>query len=216
MRKPKKERGLFLRYGNWCIDYYAYGKRRREKIGTSKSLAINVLRKRKLEIAENRYLDIKKQAKVKFKDFIDEYVELHLKPNRKSWNKSEVYNVNRLNKFFAGKHLYEITTLMVEKFKIERRKEVGPATTNRALSCLRSIFNKAILWDKFNGVNPVKGVKFFRENNARLRYLEKEEIAKLLKNCNGHLKPIVIFALHTGMRRGEILGLKWRDIDFRT
>ena len=52
--------GLFLKKGNWFIDYYANGKRRREKIGTSKVLAENVLRKRKLQIAENRYLDIKK------------------------------------------------------------------------------------------------------------------------------------------------------------
>ncbi|MCX5712952.1 MAG: site-specific integrase, partial [Candidatus Omnitrophica bacterium] len=47
------------------------------------------------------------------------------------------------------------------------------------------------------------------------RYLEREEIDKLLNNCCEHLKPIVIVALHTGMRKGEILGLKWHDIEIK-
>ena len=54
-----------------------------------------------------------------------------------------------------------------------------------------------------------------KEDNQRLRYLEKEEIDKLLANCCEHLKPIVVVALHTGMRKGEILGLKWHDIDIK-
>jgi len=69
-------------------------------------------------------------------------------------------------------------------------------------------------WDKFNGINPVKGIKFFKEQ-PRLRFLEKEEISKLLSNCNKHLKSIVTVALNTGMRKGEILNLKWNDIDFK-
>lgn len=79
---------------------------------------------------------------------------------------------------------------------------------------MKCLFNKAIAWSKYNGKNPVKGIKLFKEQ-PRLRFLEKEEIFKLLANCDEHLKPIVIVALHTGMRKGEILNLKWHDIDFR-
>ena len=207
--------GKYQKGENWYIDYYVNGRRKREKIGPSKTLAETVLQKRKVEIAEGKFLDIRKEQKIKFTDFVGEFTEIHLKPNHKSWEKSDLHNLKRLKSFFSGRSLHEITPLLVEKFKIETNKEVSPATTNRALASLKCIFNKAIAWSKFEGANPVKGVKFLREDNKRLRYLEQEEIVKLLRHCGGHLKPIVIVALHTGMRRGEILNLKWHDIDFR-
>jgi integrase len=52
----------------------------------------------------------------------------------------------------------------------------------------------------------------FKENNQRLRFLTEEEIDRLIDACNPHLKPIVETALHTGMRRGELLGLQWEQI----
>jgi len=61
----------------------------------------------------------------------------------------------------------------------------------------------------------MKLVSSLRVSPGRLRFLEKEEIFKLLSNCTGNLKAIVIVALFTGMRKSEIFGLKWHDIDFK-
>ena len=55
------------------MPYRVNGRRKREKIGESKKLAENVLRKRKREIAEGKFLDVKKEQRIKFKDFVDEY-----------------------------------------------------------------------------------------------------------------------------------------------
>ncbi len=220
--------GKYLKDGNWFIDYYyANGKRKREKIGPSKSLAETVLKKRKVEIAEGKFLDIKKEQKVRFEDFADEYLEVHCKPNNKSWHKSDYPILNNLNKYFVGKYLYEITPKDIAQYKAERIKEVkksklnygkeqfiSPATVNRSLAVLKSMFNKAIVWGKAEH-NPCNAVKLFKENNQRLRFLEREEIDKLLTNCCEHLRSIVVVALNTGMRKGEILGLKWRDIDIK-
>lgn len=207
--------GVFQRNDNWHIRYTFRGRRIRKKIGSSKTLAENALRKIKLEIAEGKFLDIKKEQKIKFEDFADEYIEIHAKPNNRSWKRSVLPNMKVLKRFFAGKYLCEVTHLMGEKFKIERRKEVSAGTVNRGLALLKSMFNRAIEWKKFDGVSPVKAVKLFPESNARLRFLEKEEIPIFIENCSENLRPIVILALNTGMRKSEILNLKWRDVDYR-
>lgn len=200
---------------NYYIDFCANGKRKREHIGASKALAETVLNKRLVEVAEGKYLDIKKENRIKFEDFANEYLELHCKTNNKSWLKTDSRLLTVLKRHFSGKCLHEITPHLVEKFKSDRIAEVAPATVNRQLACLKSLFNKAIAWNKFTGTNPVKSVKLFKENNQRLRFLERDEIAKLLSVCNKTLRTIVIVALNTGMRRGEVLGLKWRDLDVK-
>lgn len=205
--------GVYRKNNEWYIDYYFQGRRKREKVGPSKKLAQEVLNKRKIQIAENRFLDIKKDKKIKFKDFSEIYLEDYAKPNKRSW-KRDLFSLKLLNAYFGDRYLYEITTSMVERYKSKRHGNVSVATVNRELACLKCIFNKAILWN-MTGNNPAKSVKLFKENNARLRYLEKEEIAKLLSNCPHVLKAVVTVAINTGMRKSEIQNLKWRDINFK-
>ncbi len=214
---------VFCRKRIWYIDLNVNGRRLRESTNsTNKKFAETVLAKRIVEVAEGKFLDIKKVQKIKFKDFADEYLNLHSKL-KKSYSTDRKI-VELFKNLFGDKYLYEITSLDVEKFKSMRvnqivkrsvtKKKVSPATVNRALAVLKSMFNKAIAWGKVER-NPCRAVKLFKENNQRLRFLEREEIDKLLDNCCEHLKPIVIVALHTGMRKGEILGLKWHDIDIK-
>lgn len=205
---------IFKKGHNWYIDYYVHGRRKREKIGPSKKLTENILAKRKLAIAENRFLDIKKTNKVTFSELSNLYLELHSKPNKKSWRSSDENSIKRLKAFFHGMKLYEVTQELVEQYKVRRAKNVAPASVNRELACLKHMFNKAIEWGKVEN-NPAIKVKLYRESNSRLRYLEKEEIKKLIDNCNDTLRPVVILAIYTGMRQGEMLSLKWHDVDLR-
>jgi len=201
---------------NWYIDYYAHGRRRREKVGPHRKLAETVLQKRKVSIAEGKYLDIKKAHKIRFEHFAEDYFRLHSKLNKKpSAIKTDTSLLKTLKAYFGGRYLYTITPVFVEEYKSKRSASVKPATVNKELACLKTLFNKAIQWGKCTE-NPVKKVKLLRENNQRLRYLEKEEIKKLLAVCFPHLKPIVTLALNTGMRKGEILKLKWHDIHIKS
>jgi len=94
----------------------------------------------------------------------------------------------------------------------------APATTfqynsNRKLALLKAILNKAIEWDVLKDTNPAKKVSLFKENNTRDRFLAKEELENLYAECKGELLHIVKVAVHTGLRRGEIMGLTWKDVD---
>ncbi|MCG2706883.1 MAG: site-specific integrase [Candidatus Omnitrophica bacterium] len=207
--------GVYKRGNTYGIDYYWEGKRIQKAVGPDRKLAEMVLKKRLVEIAEGKHLDIKRTPKTKFEELVSKYFKDYAIPEiKRSWH-SDVDTIKVLNRWFGGKYLHEITPELVTKFKVERKREVSVATTNRGLACLRTMLNKAKEWVMFDGDNPVAKVKLFKENNKRLRFLEQEEIEKLLANCSEHLKPIVICALHTGMRKSEILHLKWRDCDFR-
>lgn len=195
---------IFKRGNVWGIDYSADGIRKREIVGENKAIALKALQKKQVLIAENKFLDIKRQPKMKIKDLIDKYIELYLKQNRVSWEKAEKNNLRHINSFMGGRYLHEITPVDVEKFRLERLKYVSKCSVNKNVGCLRAMYNKAIEWKLFDGVNPVRGIRFYKLDNRRLRYLEKEEIRRLLSHCEGHLKDIVEFAINTGMRKGEI------------
>ncbi len=205
--------GVYKRGTIWYIDYYAGYKRRREKIGPSKRQAETVLKKRIVQVAENRFLEVDKYDKIKFEKITNLYLENYSKPNKKS-SRRDVTSINNLKPFFAGKYLHEITPLDMEKYKRERQGQVSNATVNREIACLKHIFTKAIEWGIVQK-NPGKKVKLLRERNTRLRYLDEREIGRLHDACAEHLKPIVAVALNTGMRKEEILSLKWKDLDYR-
>lgn len=204
--------GVVYKKGAYWVDYRFKGQRKRKRIGSSKAVADIYYKKIKVAIAENRYLDINKEPKVKFEELAEMYISLHAKPNKKSWY-GDIKKIRILSKSFGGKYINEITPLMIDRYKTERRQKVSPATTNRDLACLKCMFNKAVQWGKLKE-SPAKHIKLFKENNKRTIYLEQPEINNLLSNCHGYLRVIVIIALNTGMRKGEILGLRWEDIDF--
>lgn len=164
-------------------------------------------------------MDVKKSQKIKFEDFAKSFLDLHSRVNKRPRvAKRDEGLIKHLSRQFGGKYLYEITPYMIEEYKKKRSsdkigdKNIAPATINREVACLKCMFNKAIEWGKAND-NPARKVKLFRENNVRLRYLEKEEIIKLIEACSGNLKAIVTVALFTGMRKAEILNLQWRNIN---
>lgn len=203
---------IYKREKNWYIDYHAYGKRIREAIGPDRKLAEAVLVKRKAAIAENRFLDIKKKSNTTFNELCNLYINLHAKPNKRDYKRSDLLHQKRLKEFFGNPRITAITQEQVELYKAKRHEKVSPSTVNREISCLKHMLNKAIEWKKLDH-NPAAIVKKFKENNARMRYLEKEEIPKVISNCNDTVRSVVILGIYTGMRQGEMLGLKWRDID---
>jgi integrase len=131
-------------------------------------------------------------------------------------------------------YLYKISKKQIQEYIQKRSEEVKPATVNHEMKRLRHMMNKAIEWGYLRE-NPCKGIKNLKEPPGRIRYLSHEELEKLLNACDVssltinpnnkgrifskmitlYLKPLVQIAIHSGMRRGEVMGLRWKDIDFK-
>ena len=211
--------GVFTKRGNYWIDYYANGRRVREKVGPSKTLAKNALMRRRVLVAEGKFLDIKTEQRTRFKEFADIWVRDYGK-TKKSFESTAALYLKRLGPFFGDKYLHEITPQLVQRYQSVRRSQKNykkklpsPAYINRELACLKCMFNRAVEWG-YTKDNPVKKVKFFKENNARTRFLEKDELKTLLDCSDELLKSVILFAVNTGMRLGEIQGAKWGDVNF--
>ncbi len=205
--------GVYQKGKNWYIDYYFRGRRKRRKIGPSKKLAEQVLKDVQVKLAKGEYLGVHEQKKVTFGEFAQRYLDFC--KASKAWStykRRDKVSVEHLKTAFEGKYLFEITPRMVDEYKAKRLGDVAPATVNREVACLKHMYTKAVEWN-FATANPVRAVKLLKEPPGRLRYLSPEEANRLLEACAGYLKSIIITALNTGMRKGEILALRWADVD---
>jgi integrase len=141
----------------------------------------------------------------------------------RSYNTFEKHHIKTILAYFKDYDLSEISPLLVEKFKREllNKPVIGnkprkPASVNRLLAVLSGTMRMAC----DNGLitrNPCSKVKRLREDNARTRFLTVEEEEVLIEGLKGQyvrLKPMVLIALNTGMRLGEIVNLTWNQIEW--
>lgn len=203
--------GIFKKHGNYYIDYYVEGRRVRERIGTSKRQAEQVMAVRRGEILQGRFKLSDTQASPKFAEFAVDYME-YSRANKRSARRDQV-SLKNLTPFFGTRRLKEITPWLIERFKTARKPLVAPASVNLELACLKHMFTMAIQWGKAEK-NPVKQVKFMRLDNQVERILTAEEEVRLLEHSSERLRPILILALNTGMRLGEIMSLSWEQVDW--
>ncbi len=199
--------------GTVTIDYRdGQNKRHRKTITGGKTLAKNILAKIKTNIVEGTFFPELQKKELTFAQAADKYWDIHLS-KKKSGPKLKS-TVILIKKHFGNKPLAQITTEDVQKFYNEKMAQTSAPTANRHFTTLNAIINKAIKLKAYKGENPCIGVTKGKENPARIRYLEKEEIPLLLTNTPERSRALVAFALATGMRRGEILRLEWNHIDF--
>ena len=198
----------------WYIDYVLNGKRKWESVGkvglVTKSDAKKLLELRKSEILQGKFKTKKQNVIPTFSEFAKEYLE-YAKQNKKSWDR-DMYSLRKLEPFFGNYKLTEISPIQIERYKLDRLKLVSTRTVNIELVLLKRMFYLAISWDKCE-INPMHKVNFLKQSGPRERILSYDEEEKLLESSTDHLKPILITALQTGMRYGEILSLTWEDVD---
>ncbi len=207
------------RGNSYQIDYFDPDGKRVRKSFTKKKDAEAELGKRVSLIVEGRYLDIKKECKTTLKEVLNKYKENY--QDQASYQTQKKFSVENFHNYFGELTLISnIRYVDLETYRNHLKRKLTThgairkdATINREMSCLRHIFRKAVEWDMIEQSPFDKGRSLqLKENNKRLRFLNDDEISNLLNNCNGYVHDIIFCAINTGMRRGEILGLKWSQI----
>jgi integrase len=206
--------GIFQRDGSWFIDFYVGSRRVRERVGTSKGEAIRALSIREGEVAQGKFLSIAKRGGLRFEALADRYFDLV--SVHKRGRHVERFIIKTLKEFFGKQRVSELTAEDAERYKAARSRDVKPATVNREVAVAKHMLTKAAEW-KMIPDNPFREVRSLSVPKSVERVLGREEETKLLAACGlvrtYFLRPVIVVALGTGMRRGELLSLEWSQVD---
>jgi len=200
----------------WWLDFYQNGKRVRESVtipgkepkDVTKTEALKALAIRKAELATGKFDIVQTRKQYPFDRVIKSFLENYSKPNKKSYGRDVVAS-KPLLKFFKGKKLSFINSWQVDKYKSRRlktisryQKPISKATINRELAFLKTMLNYTVRRG-WLGANPLTGYKLYKEKLNKLRTLNKDEFQSFYNEASELLKPILITAYYTGMRKSE-------------
>lgn len=216
-KEVKAVRGVFenpVGSGVWWINFYAQGKRHREKVGR-RSDAIALYQKRKTEIRAGVKMPETMRAKRAIlceeiaKDAL-KYSETH----KRTYRQDKSYWAS-LEKAFGKMKVEDITPGVINDWSASR-KDLAPATINRFRSFLSMMFQDAIRNGKAEK-NPARLVRLRKENNARIRFLtfeEEDQLRGLILARTPTHEPAFTFAIETGMRLSEQHSMTWDQVNF--
>lgn len=210
-------KGIYKRGKLWWISYAGLDggiireSSKSEKFREAETLLIQ----RRQEIKEGKQPEIKRIANHTLNELAAEYIKW---AERQKSFKSKYYFIKELTETFGSLPLRRFNSMLIEQWQTEKiEKGYKPATINRIHATLNHMFTKAVKWNMVEKETSmrIRDATLLKENNRRLKYLSKEECQALINSCDKHLKPIVITALHSGMRKNEVLGLRWENVDLR-
>ena len=205
---------LFKRGQVWWMRFSYKGKQIRQSTETTdKNLAKRIYDKVLGEIAEGKWFDRLLGDERTFQQMMERYMAEHSTPKKASSEKDRS-SLTHLLPFFGSYTISDITPRLINEYKSTRRIHGhSPCTINRELALMKHAFTLAVKEWGWVRDNPVKMVSMEKEPPPRDRWLTFEEEEKLLSVSPSWLKPMIIFAVETGCRRGEMLSLGWKSVD---
>jgi integrase len=213
-----KVKGIYRRGNIYWIRYMGldgkmvFESSKSDKFRDAEALLI----KRKQAIKEGNQPEIKKIPNYSFRELAERYMTWI--QGRQNSAKVKGYIMGQLLSLYANIPLRRFSTSLIDQLQTDLiNKGYKASSNNKVTNLIKHMFRKAVEWDMVEEevLKRIRRVKPLKDDSKRLRYLSKEECQELIKHCTGNIKAIVITALNTGMRKGEILGLKWNQIDFR-
>ena len=216
-RRARGEGRIWRRGRIWWIQFFAHRRQIRESSHSDrKPVAERLLRQRLSEVVAGIALP-PHAARLTYEQMRDALLADYA-ANKRKWlrkdktGKPYIIGISHLDSFFSGYRAAYVTTDAVRKF-IRKRQEEGAAngTINRSLALLRRMFNLAVEDGK---LRHVPHFPMLKEAPPRKGFLEHADYQKLRQELPMHLRPILAVAYHSGMRLGEILGLRWDNVNF--
>ena len=210
-RKEGKDRGITQRKGRegWWVRVYVDGRERWYRCDT-KSQAKALYGRLKSEHREGKYFE--KTKAVPFLEIAKEYVQMV--DSRRARKGDDLARMNRWITAFGEQDAATITPRQIEKVLTTLQAEgKEPATMVRHLTVLKATLNRARRLGLLRE-NPATLVKAPKPNNVLVRYLTPDQETLLLERLPLAYHSVVITAMHTGLRQGELLRLTWADIDW--
>jgi len=214
---PRSGDGVYTRKdrpGFWISYKDAVGRRRRRKVEAATMEQAKRSRGSELVRAETaRALGFTPPGKETFEEAAVQFLA-HQRPRLTPANYERERGIveDHLKPFFAGE-LAGIRRAAVQRYITARLADVASGTVTKELNVLKHLLRLASEEWEYIPTNPARGVKAPKAAPGRVRYLQPTELRAVLESCPKWLKPIVALAVSTGMRRSEILGLRWLDVD---
>jgi integrase len=203
---------------SWWVDFQYAGKRYRKRSPLNTragALEYEVLLRQKLSQGipiDNNPVGSKKQNQL-LEDFTREWFEVYVKNNNKpsEQRQKELTLRAHLLPFFGKTPINRITSLQIERYKAIKAKEgLALKTVNNHLTILAKCLNTAKEWI---GLESVPQIKKFRVPPSKFNFLTQEESEMLLAHAHGIYRTMILVALKTGLRLGELNALMWQDIN---
>ncbi len=207
--------GLYRRGPAWWISFTYNGRQVRQSTETDdKKLAEKIYHKVMTEVAEGKWFERQEETRT-FAEMMERYMKEHSVVKKRSTTRDRA-SLKHLLPFFGALTLREIRPGQISRYKADRLAAgASPGTLNRELALMKHAFTLSIKEWGWAKENPVKMVSMEKEAPHKDRWLTDDEERRLLAACPRWLKEIVVFAIDTGCRRGEILSLSWKDVDLQ-
>lgn len=215
-RRGVKVRGVFERKpGQWWIRYSdSQGRFRREKAGT-KSMAIDLYRKRKTEALAGKKLpeNLRQVNMPTMRGFSQRFIDA-IKIERASKPQTIRFYAQQMTALLqfsqlGDARLCDIDEALIQAFVEHRAATTSTATVNRGLATLRRALRLAQRWKV---IDRVPQVRLLSGERQREFVLSREREGEYLAVCPQPLRDCALLMLDTGMRVGEALALEWRDV----
>lgn len=203
--------------GSWYIYYQTpEGKKRWECIGPRKKDAERVLSARLEEIRLGKYRELRKSKFAEFADiWVRDYAKIRVKESTLASYESILSK--HLKPRFGNLELSRITTQAIQQFVAELAS--GEARANKSviniLIVLRLMLKHAVRWG-YLYENPADHVERPRIEHREMRFLTPDQVNQFLRESSADDLPLFLAAVLTGMRRGELLALMWKDLSWES